>query len=70
MTRDQKGSALRSRHQVSGEDYPGEWARQFELLLDQEGRRALFYGGGFCLFVLAVVIAAAIGVILDTPPKV
>ena len=36
----------------------------------QEGRRALFYGGGFCLFVLAVGIAAAIGVILDMPPKI
>jgi hypothetical protein len=70
MTEDHKGSALKSRHQVSGEDYPGEWARQFELFLDQDGRRALFYGGFFVVFVLAMVCAAAIGVILDMPPNV
>lgn len=61
--------ALRPSHQVSSEDYPGEWARQVELALDEEGRRALFYGGLFCAFVVAVVIVAAIGVILDAPPK-
>jgi len=61
--------ALRPSHQVSGKDYPGEWARQIELSLDEEGRRALFYGGLFCAFVLAVVIAAVIGVLVDAPPK-
>lgn len=70
MTERQKGSSLIPSHQVSGEDYPGEWARRIELGLDKEGRRALFYGGAFCLFVLVVVIAAAIGVIVDSPPKV
>ena len=64
-----KASALQPRHQVSVEDYPGEWARQIELGLDQEGRRALFYGGLFCAFVLAMVIAAVIGVVVDAPPK-
>ena len=69
MTGEQvKSSALRPSHQVSGKDYPGEWARQIELGLDQEGRRALFYGGLFGAFVLAVVIAAVIGVIVDAPP--
>jgi hypothetical protein len=62
-------SALRPSHQVSAEDYPGEWARQVELTLDEEGRRAFFYGGLFCAFVVAVVVAAAIGVIVDAPPE-
>jgi len=61
--------ALRPSHQVSAEDYPGKWARQVELALDEEGRRVFFYGGLFCAFVVAVVIAAAIGVIVDAPPK-
>jgi hypothetical protein len=63
-----KSSALRPSHQISSKDYPGEWARQIELGLDQEGRRLLFYGGLFGAFVLAVVIAAIIGVIIDAPP--
>lgn len=67
---DKKSSALRSSHQVSGKDYPGEWARRIELGLDKEGRRALFYGGLFGAFVLAVVIAALIGVVVDAPPKI
>lgn len=58
----------RPRHQVSGEDYPGEWARQIELALDQEQRRVFLYGGLFGAFVLAVVVAAAIGAIIDAPP--
>ncbi|HUU24686.1 MAG TPA: hypothetical protein VMW68_03870 [Methyloceanibacter sp.] len=56
------------RHQVSGDDYPGEWARQVELTLDQEQRRLFFYGGLFGAFVLAIVIAALIGVVIDAPP--
>jgi len=70
MTEGQKGAPLKPSHQVSGKDYPGEWARQIELSLDEEGRRALFYGGFFAIFVLVVVCAAAIGVIMDTPSKV
>ena len=71
MTEERRESpALRPSHQVSGKDYPGQWARQIELHLDEEGRRALFYGGLFCAFVLAIVIAAAIGVIVDAPPKI
>lgn len=63
-----KSSALQPSHQVSGKDYPGEWARRIELGLDREGRRALLYGGFFGAFVLVVVIAAAVGVIVDAPP--
>lgn len=59
---------VKPRHQVSGEDYPGEWARQIECRLDKEQRRLFFYGGLFGVFVLAVVIAASIGVMLDAPP--
>jgi hypothetical protein len=69
MTEETESPALRPSHQVSGKDYPGEWARRIELSLDQESRRALFYGGLFCAFVLAMVIAATIGVIADAPPK-
>jgi len=55
-------------HQVSGRDYPGEWARDVELSLDKEQRRLTFYGWLFGVFVLAVVIVAIIGVIGDKPP--
>jgi hypothetical protein len=55
-------------HQVSGRDYPGEWARDVELTLDKEQRRLTFYGWLFGVFVLAVVIVAIIGVIGDKPP--
>jgi hypothetical protein len=55
-------------HQVSGRDYPGEWARNIEFNLDQEQRRLTFYGWLFGVFVLAVVIVAVIGVIGDKPP--
>jgi hypothetical protein len=69
MSEGRKGSsALQPSHQVSSKDYPGEWARQIELGLDQEGRRALFYGGLFCAFVVAMVIAAVVGVVVDAPP--
>ena len=67
---DKESSALRPSHQVSGKDYPAEWARRIELGLDKEGRRVLFYGGFFGAFVLAVVIAALIGVVVDAPPKI
>jgi hypothetical protein len=59
---------LRPEHQVTGRDYPGEWARQIEISLDQEQRRLALYGGLFGAFVLAVVIVAIIGVIGDAPP--
>jgi hypothetical protein len=61
-------SSSKPRHQVTGKDYPSEWARQVELALDQEQRRLYLYGGLFCAFVLAVVIAAMIGVAIDAPP--
>ena len=52
------------RHRLTGEDYPGEWARQIELYLDKDHRRAVFYGGLFGTFVLAVVIAVLTDVAL------
>ncbi len=52
--------APRPEHQVTGRDYPGEWARQIELYLDEEQRRLLFYGGLFGAFVLGVVITVTI----------
>jgi hypothetical protein len=52
--------ASRPEHQVTGRDYPGEWARQIELYLDEEQRRLLFYGGLFGAFVLCVVITVTI----------
>ena len=61
-------SSSKLRHQVTGNDYPGEWARQVELALDQEQRRLFLYVGLFGAFVLAVVIAAMIGVVIDAPP--
>lgn len=71
MTKGKKESAaLRPSHQASGEGYPGEWARRIELSLDKESRRAMLYGGLFCAFVLAVVVAGAVGVIFNTPPKI
>jgi len=61
-------SSTTPRHHFSGEDYPGAWARQIELTLDKEERRLFFYGGLFGAFVLAIVIAALIGVVIDAPP--
>jgi len=63
-----KPSSAMPRHQVSGEDYPGEWVRQVELTLDKEQRRLFFYGGLFGAFVLVIVIAALVGVVIDAPP--
>jgi len=63
-----KPSSATPRHQISGEDYPGEWVRQVELTLDKEERRLFFYGGLFGAFVLAIVIAALVGVVIDAPP--
>jgi hypothetical protein len=63
-----ESSTARPSHQVSGRDYPGEWARQVELNLDREQRRLTVYGGLFAAFVLAVVVVAVIGVIGDRPP--
>jgi hypothetical protein len=57
-------SSSRPQHQVSGRDYPGEWARQIEIFLDKEPRRLVFFGGLFGGFVLAVVVALLIAVIL------
>jgi hypothetical protein len=56
-------SSPQPEHQVTGRDYPGEWARKIELYLDKEPRRIALYGGLFGLFVLAVVIALIIGLI-------
>jgi hypothetical protein len=56
-------SSQRPEHQVTGRDYPGEWARQMELYLDEEPRRLVFYGGLFGAFVLVVVISLIIGLI-------
>jgi hypothetical protein len=51
----------RPEHQVTGRDYPGEWARQIELYLDKEPRRLVFFGGLFCGFVLLFIIASVLG---------
>jgi hypothetical protein len=56
-------SSQRPEHQVTGRDYPGGWARQFELYLDEEPRRLVFYGILFGAFVLVVVISLTIGVV-------
>ena len=61
-------NGTKPQHQVSAREYPGEWARRIELSLDGEQRRLFFYGGLFGVFVLAVVIVAAIGVVIDAPP--
>ena len=45
----------RPRHQVTGEDYPGEWARRIELYLDEESRRTVLFAGLFGGFVLCIV---------------
>jgi hypothetical protein len=42
-------------HQVTGRDYPGEWARRIECYLDEGPRRLAFYGGLFGAFVLVLV---------------
>lgn len=63
-----ESSSTKPRHHVTGSDYPGEWARQVELALDKEQRRVFLYGGLFVAFVVAVVAAAAIGVLVDAPP--
>jgi len=64
-----ESTTARASHQGSGRGYPGsEWARRIELSLDHEQRRLALYGGLFGVFVLAVVIVAAIGVVADTPP--
>jgi hypothetical protein len=57
-----ENSSERPRHQLTGEDYPGEWARQIELYLDEEQRRLMFYGGAFWAFVLLLVICLVIAV--------
>jgi len=49
-------SSMRPEHQVTGRDYPGEWARRIELYLDEEQRRLVLYGGLFWAFVLVLVI--------------
>ncbi len=49
-------------HQVTGRDYPGEWAHKIELYMDEEQRRLLFYGGIFWAFVLLLVICLFIAV--------
>ncbi len=56
-------ASARPEHQVTGRDYPGEWARRIELYLDEEQRRLLFYGGIFWAFVLLLVICLVIAVI-------
>ncbi|MGH6736572.1 MAG: hypothetical protein ACRECX_10910 [Methyloceanibacter sp.] len=55
-------SSTCARHELTAEDYPGEWARRIELYLDKEPRRAVFYGGLFGAFVLIVVIVMLIDV--------
>jgi len=57
------GYSQQPRHQVTGQDYPGEWARRIELYLDDEQRRLLFYGGIFWAFVLLLVICLVIAVV-------
>jgi hypothetical protein len=56
MARDQtERPAAPPDHQVTGRDYPGEWARRIECHLDEGLRRPAFYGGLFGAFVLALV---------------
>lgn len=54
----------RPRHQVTGEDYPGEWARKIEVYLDEEQRRLMLFAGVFGAFVLCVVVVLLIRVAL------
>ena len=56
-------SSPRPEHQVTGRDYPGEWARRIELYLDEEPRRLVFYGGLFGAFVLVLVICLFIAMV-------
>jgi hypothetical protein len=56
-------SSPQPENQVTGRDYPGEWARKIELYLDKEPRRIVLYGGLFGVFVLAVMISLIIGLI-------
>ncbi len=56
-------SSPRPEHQVTGRDYPTEWARQIELYLDEEPRRLMFYGGLFGAFVLVLVISLIVAVV-------
>ncbi len=51
-------SSPRPEHQVTGRDYPAEWARRFELYLDKGPRRLVLYGALFGAFVIVVVISA------------
>jgi hypothetical protein len=53
---------LRAEHQVTGRDYPGEWARRIELYLDEESRRLIFFAGLFYGFVLLFIVAAVLGI--------
>lgn len=55
-------SSQRPEHQVTGRHYPGEWAREVELYLDEGPRRLVFYGGLVVAFVLVVVIFLIFGV--------
>lgn len=61
-------AGIRSRHHVTGEDYPFEWARRFERWLDVGHRRAFFYALPFAAFVITVAAVALILAILDAPP--
>lgn len=61
-------SSSRPSHQVSGRDYPGEWARRIELFLDKDHHRLVFFGGLFGGFVLLLVVALLVGVIIDGSP--
>ncbi|WP_159080059.1 hypothetical protein [Methyloceanibacter sp. wino2] len=61
-------AGTKSRHHVTGEDYPFEWARRFEHWLDVGHRRAFFYALPFIVFVVVVAVMAITLAILDTPP--
>jgi hypothetical protein len=56
-------SSERPEHQVIRPDHPTGWARRFELYLDKESRRLLFYGALFGAFALVVVISLVIALI-------
>jgi hypothetical protein len=53
----------RPEHQVTGRDYPGEWARKIELYLDEEQRRFKLFAGVFGAFVLCIVVVLLIAVL-------
>ncbi|BAQ16370.1 hypothetical protein [Methyloceanibacter caenitepidi] len=61
-------AGTQSRHHVTGEDYPFEWARRFEHWLDVGHRRAVFYALPFVVFVIAVAAVSLVLAILDRPP--